>query len=159
MSTAADRAGVVATRAAHKRISRAAAFVETAGENLPGVYMFQLPLRLMSEANLRGNWRKHRDRHATHRRLGAVYMRLCELDRAAIKTVMIARLAPRMLDSDNAVGSAKSLRDGIADWIGRGDGHDCGIEWIVVQEKSPAYGVRVVVRSGKVAAVLPRGRG
>jgi hypothetical protein len=36
-------------------------------------------------------------------------------------TIVITRIGPRELDSDNAVGACKHCRDGVADWLGIND--------------------------------------
>lgn len=48
--------------------------------------------------------------------------------------VTITRVAPGKLDSDNLTGSAKHVRDGIADALGIDDG-DPRITWVVEQAK------------------------
>lgn len=62
--------------------------------------------------------------------------------------ITITRLGPRELDDDNLAGSAKHLRDGIADWLGVND-RDKRLKWVYVQEKTSGrpsvYGVRVRV--------------
>ncbi len=122
------------------------------------------PLALISEPNQRGSWRKHRERHAEQHAIGLYLMRkigeaigvrdardpestLAPIVKSEIVRVVMTRIAPRLLDCDNAVGSAKYLRDGIAEWIGRGDGPKCGIKWDVVQEQSAAVGIRIQVVS------------
>lgn len=58
--------------------------------------------------------------------------------------IQITRIAPRALDSDNMVASAKSVRDGVADWLGVDDGSPL-IDWRYAQErgKPKTYGVRI----------------
>lgn len=59
-------------------------------------------------------------------------------------TVIITRIGPRKLDSDDNVNiSAKHIRDGIADALGIDDG-DERVKWIYAQERGP-YGVRIRV--------------
>ena len=48
--------------------------------------------------------------------------------------VTITRIAPGKLDDDNLTGSAKHVRDGIADALGIDDG-DPRITWVVEQAK------------------------
>ena len=109
-----------------------------------GIIVFY-PVRLISEPNQRGNWRVHNRRRKEHRIIGRQALVGQPVDKANVRRVVITRCAPRLLDSDNAVGSAKSLRDGIADYLGRGDGPECGIDWVVEQEKRKGYSVRIEV--------------
>lgn len=62
--------------------------------------------------------------------------------------ITITRIAPRKLDSDNLAGSAKAVRDGIADWLGLDDG-DERLDWQYAQRKgeSGEYGVEVQVKA------------
>ena len=111
-------------------------------------------LRLVSEANAHEHWRV-RSKRAKHQRavcaaaIGAAI-------RAGKWTlplrVTIVRIAPRALDSDNAVGSAKHARDGIADAlaaIGLRDDRDARVTWHVEQERGApkTYGVRITLES------------
>lgn len=50
--------------------------------------------------------------------------------------VTLTRCAPRQLDSDNAVGALKAVRDEVAAWLGVDD-RDERIEWVVAQSKVP----------------------
>jgi len=104
-----------------------------------------LPLRLVSEANQRGHWRVSVARKKLQRTTCRVIAMGCSVPREKVRRVLIVRMAPRLLDTDNAVGSAKACRDGIADAFGRGDGPSCGIEWAVTQQQGPLYGVHIVV--------------
>ncbi len=145
---AAERMAFGASRKRFRaRVPKVVKFVRQLVEQHHNRFVIELPLQLVSEANQRGNWRGHDRRHAAHRMAGRAAMRFCALDKAAIKSVTITRLAPRLLDDDNATGSAKSCRDGIADAIGRGDGPKCGIKWSVEQKQSAAYGARIEVRT------------
>ena len=112
------------------------------------------PIRTVSEANRRGHWAKHARRTADQRRAVLLAFRPAIL--AAKWTlpvrVTIVRIAPRALDSDNAVGSAKHARDGIADAlaaIGLRDDRDARVTWLVGQErgKPREYGVRIILEA------------
>lgn len=51
--------------------------------------------------------------------------------------VTLTRMGTRKMDDDNAIGSLKHVRDGIADAIGIDDG-DTRVEWAYRQVKAPA---------------------
>lgn len=75
--------------------------------------------------------------------------------------VTITRVAPRRMDrGDNINGSAKHVRDGIADALAYDDGGDL-IEWRYAQEIAKAYGVRVTIAPrGRIeTTAAPRGEG
>lgn len=105
---------------------------------------FLIPgLRLVSEANAHGYWR---ERHARSQaqRTAAKLTTAASLagDRPAERlsteplVVTIVRIAPGRcwLDSDNLVGSAKHVRDGVADALGVND-RDTRVTWHVEQRK------------------------
>jgi hypothetical protein len=67
-------------------------------------------------------------------------------------TVTITRIAPRKLDCDNLVGSAKACRDGVADWLGVDDRTSrSGVVWAYDQGKKgkKEYGVIIHIDMGK----------
>lgn len=108
-----------------------------------------VPVKLVSEANAHEHWRARQKRAAEQHSVWAVAsLRACNIQReAAVKSiemgglgVVITRLEPRELDSDNATGSAKHLRDAIAKWLGIDD-KDKRVKWVVTQEK-PGAGPR-----------------
>lgn len=89
----------------------------------------QLPIRLVSEANLREHWRA-RDKRASDQR-GTTLRCLSSIPFVTPKpplVVTIVRVAPRKLDDDNLAISGKHVRDGIADYLGVDDG-DPRITW------------------------------
>lgn len=59
--------------------------------------------------------------------------------------VTLTRTAPRLMDSDNLLGSFKSVRDEIADWLGTDDGPGGPVTWIVVQRTgaTPCVTIRI----------------
>lgn len=102
------------------------------------------PLRLYSTLNQREHWAKRAKRAKNERAWGfEATRRWPALAPGARATVTITRIAPRKLDSDNLAGSAKSVRDGVADRLQVNDG-DERITWLYGQEKG-AYAVRIVV--------------
>jgi len=109
---------------------------------LPGDIFATLPLRLVSEANAHEHWRKRQTRAKSQRSTAATWLRQHAEPIAGPLVITMSRLAPGSLDSDNAVGACKHVRDGIADWLGIDD-RDARVEWRVEQERQPYYGVRV----------------
>lgn len=97
--------------------------------------MIVLSLKIESTLNKREHWGARRKRAKKHREsaywgLAAAQMRPLELPRA----VTLTRIAPRELDTDNLAGGFKSVRDGVADWLGIDD-KDKRVEWVYAQEK------------------------
>lgn len=110
-----------------------------------------LPIHTVSEANRRGHWRKHAGRTKTQRMLA--HRLVSVLARPALPcTIVLTRIAPRGLDTDNLAMSVKAVRDGIADWLGIDD-KDERVQWKCEQEKfAPhTYGVLVTVREARAA--------
>ena len=56
--------------------------------------------------------------------------------------VTFTRIAPRLLDTDNAWGALKGVRDEVARWLMKDDGPSSGVTWDVQQERG-AYAVRI----------------
>jgi hypothetical protein len=106
-------------------------------------------LRLVSEANQRGMSKGARfaqaSRFKKQRRTVAGWLRTVQRPDPAGLVVTITRVAPRQLDSDNAVGSAKAVRDEIALWLGVNDGPTGPVTWRVEQRKGApgAYAVEI----------------
>ena len=112
---------------------------------------FAIPLKLVSEANAHTHWRTRQKRAREQRReayMHATLRRAGKLPWTYPITITITRIAPRQLDSDNLVGSAKHVRDGVADALGCDD-RSKSLIWKVEQEKGPArtYAVRIRIDS------------
>jgi hypothetical protein len=63
-------------------------------------------------------------------------------------TVELTRHAARLLDDDNAVAAMKSVRDGVADWLGVDD-RDDRITWVVKQRKAPKHPGTMILVAGE----------
>jgi hypothetical protein len=64
--------------------------------------------------------------------------------------VRIVREGPRLMDTDNLSGAAKSTRDEVAAWLGVDDGPTGPVTWVVDQRKSVGggYGVEIEITRG-----------
>ena len=60
-------------------------------------------------------------------------------------SILLTRIAPCKLDSDNVQRALSAVRDGVADALGINDGSD-RLTWTYEQEKQNAYGVRIEIR-------------
>lgn len=59
-------------------------------------------------------------------------------------SVLLTRLGPSPgLDDDNLVGSLKSTRDAIADWLGVNDRDRMTVRYLYSQAWAPVWGVRI----------------
>lgn len=109
-----------------------------------------VPVKIESSLNLREGWRKKANRNSSHRSaawfalLGAVG-KFKEKPQGPL-VVTITRIAPRELDDDNLAGGAKSVRDGVADFLNIDD-RDKRVQWRYAQEKGPPkhYAARVEI--------------
>lgn len=111
-------------------------------------------LRLVSEANAHEHWRKRSARAATQRRVTGIVLATASATGGHADSplvVTITRVGSRLMDSDNAVGSAKHVRDAVAKWLGRDDGPNCGVEWRVEQRKAKTYGVEIRIETADEA--------
>lgn len=111
-------------------------------------------LRLVSEANAHEHWRK-RQRRAQVQHLAVSSYLGTMFPRAAFAmptplVVTITRVGAKLMDSDNAVGSAKHVRDAVAAWLGRDDSERGLVEWRVVQRRGP-YGVEIRIETAERA--------
>lgn len=92
-----------------------------------------LPIKLVSVANLRLHWAAKAKLVKGHRtRTRAALSNEAPIPPATPLTVVLTRIAPRRLDSDNLSSAFKACRDGVADWLGVDDGHK-DIEWVYEQ--------------------------
>lgn len=108
----------------------------------------ELPIRTVSEANVREHWSKRAKRAKEQRAVTAILMRRAGLRRgAAVCRVRMTRLSQGMLDSDNLGGAMKAVRDGVADVLGCDDSEKAGIDWQYRQERTRrgVFGVDVEV--------------
>jgi hypothetical protein len=112
----------------------------------------RLPLRIVSEANMREHWRKvsqrKKDQRVTARLVLQQYAR--PNSETAVVSVMLTRIAPRKLDDDNLQSGFKATRDGVADWLGIDDGSP-RIMWQYRQSKGRPgeYAAQVEVKWGE----------
>jgi hypothetical protein len=88
-----------------------------------------LPLKIESVANKREHWAVRAKRSKAHRKAAIIIPKFplpCQ--------VVLVRIAPRELDTDNLQSGFKALRDGIADRLGVKD-NDPRVEWIYEQKR------------------------
>lgn len=103
---------------------------------------FGVPVRLVSLLNMREHWatkaRRAKKQRNAARMCAMACNRFADIKSAiadgAQLVVTITRLAPRQLDDDNLAGSAKHVRDGIADALGIDD-RDSRVRWRYGQAK------------------------
>jgi hypothetical protein len=99
--------------------------------------VIELPLETISELNAREHWRAKANRVKKQRQdahmLCLISGKGFVVPKNATLDIMLTRLAPRKLDSDNLASAFKAIRDGIADWLGINDGSD-RITWTYAQE-------------------------
>lgn len=103
-----------------------------------------IPVRTVSEANVREHWAKKAKRAKAQRKT-AYFIFSQYMIYPRPKKITLTRIAPRALDDDNLRGALKAVRDGIADSLGVDDSQRSGIEWEYCQrrEGKKEYGVEV----------------
>lgn len=111
----------------------------------PSLMRVEAPgLRLVSEANSRGHWTKGAGRAHAARAVAFSSLERVTTDRPIGRLIIVmTRIGPKGLDSDNLARSCKSLRDGVADWLERDDG-DSSLTWLAQAERGP-YAARIEV--------------
>ena len=105
---------------------------------------FAMPIRTVSEANMREFWAVKAHRAKGQRGTALLYTRTALRKKKPMKPplrITLTRIGKRKLDSDNLARSFKAVRDGIADAIGIDDGHE-SLTWVYAQAKG-AYSVTV----------------
>jgi len=101
-------------------------------------------IKLVPGDNAREHWATRARRAKNHRSAAEMVLR-AKFGRAPELplVVTITRVGRGRLDTDNLAGSAKHIRDGIADWVGVDDGND-GYAWRYEQSRGdPAVVIRI----------------
>lgn len=119
-----------------------------------------IPIRVVSEANMREHWAAKANRVRSQRRAVALAWRAAQAANDNVPALPVAvtlvRISPRPLDDDNLRGALKGIRDQLAVELGlpvnrRGiaDDRDPRVTWLYGQErgKPGEYAVRVVVEA------------
>lgn len=103
-----------------------------------------LPIKTVSEMNMRTHWAERAARAKQHRTTARLMVPAHPLP----CVVTMTRLSPGTLDDDNLRSAMKGARDGIADKLGADDA-DPRIVWRYEQEKCKRgeYGVRVSIEA------------
>lgn len=123
-----------------------------------------IPIKTVSEANSREHWHKKAQRHQQQQHFVRLAYSSLAIKPSTPCQVILTRLAPRRLDSDNLQMSFKWIRDELADLIipeetktyvnrkgklktlkGRAD-DDPRITWLYSQDKAPALGIRIDIQ-------------
>lgn len=110
-----------------------------------------LPLRTVSELNVRNHWARRANR-VREQRFAACVALISRRPLPALPVVVtLSRIAPRALDDDNLRGALKACRDGVADALGVDD-RDPRVTWQYDQRRGGAreyaVGVRIEHRPG-----------
>ena len=103
-----------------------------------------IPIKAVSVANLRLHWAVKAKLAKAHRSASkAGLASVAPVAPSLPLTVILTRLGPRTMDTDNLASSLKAVRDGVADWLGVDDGHP-SLDWQYRQRKG-GYAVEVEV--------------
>ncbi len=96
--------------------------------------MIEIPVRIESMNVSRREHHMARARRAKSQRQTAGWcLRLVPVPDLPL-VVKLTRIAPRMLDDDNAIGGCKHVRDAVAEWL-MVDDADPRITWRYAQER------------------------
>jgi len=103
-----------------------------------------IPIKSVSVANLRMHWAVKAKLAKSHRAMARNAMAIASPAAPGLPlTLVLTRVGPRTLDTDNLASSLKAVRDGIADWLGVDDGSP-QIDWQYAQKRG-SYAVEVEV--------------
>jgi len=97
----------------------------------------KLPVHIASTLNARMHWRELAAKAKQQRETTRLILRSATpFDPARLPVIVtLTRFAPRDLDDDNLAGGFKSVRDGVADWLGIDD-RDPRVQWRYRQKRS-----------------------
>lgn len=115
---------------------------------------FTIPIKLVAASNAREHWRVVAKRAKEQRALAKIMTLgtdaavLVAIGRRPL-VVTITRLGKRKCDSDNLSGSAKYVRDGIAEALSVDDGDESVALWHYAQKIGKEYGVIVRIEEAK----------
>lgn len=117
-----------------------------------GVVTLVLPIKTVSEPNVRSSWHAKAARTKAHRGQVALVLRSKIRALGLPVTVVLTRMSPGRLDDDNLRGALKAVRDGVADALGLRDDSDPRVSWAYTQTRvargEHAISVIVAPRAG-----------
>jgi hypothetical protein len=90
---------------------------------------YTLPLKIVSTANMRESWQARHRRAKLHR--STAYTLTPKMTMLP-SCILLTRIGPKLLDTDNLAGGFKAVRDGIADKLRIDDG-DERVQWFYDQ--------------------------
>jgi hypothetical protein len=116
-------------------------------------YAFTVPIRTVSEMNVRGSWRLRDNRGRSQKRTMELALNANMPPRKYVTlpcVVKLTRISAGTLDDDNLRSALKACRDAIARWLGVDDGKTELVRYQYEQEKCApkTYAVRVTVLPG-----------
>lgn len=107
-----------------------------------------VPVKLISEANMREHWATKHRRKKEQKRIVALAFKasIVPIPKPPVH-VILTRVGVRKLDPDNLAGSFKHTQDQIAEILGVDDGDDTMVTWEYRQRKGlpKEYGCEVEV--------------
>ena len=127
------------------RVSRGDKVVGTCRRKSPDMFMSRdplmitttIPLKIVSVANLGLNRFAHARLSKAHRTRARSALAAVAMPPGLPLTVVLTRIAPRDLDTDNLASAFKATRDGVADWLGVDDGSK-DLDWQYAQRRGGA---------------------
>ncbi len=124
--------------------------IETVDVTPKPALVVTLPIRTVSEANMREHWGKKYARKRSQQRTVALFLGNKTPPPPPLE-ITLTRIAQKKLDSDNLAGSFKHVQDGIAAWFGIDDG-DNRLHWHYRQRpcKPREYAVEVHIEQEAV---------
>lgn len=105
-----------------------------------------IDLKISSTANQRLSWRQKAKVTQSHRQRAKNALVAIATPPSPPLSIVLTRIGPKTLDSDNLAYAFKAVRDGVADWLGVDDGSD-QLDWQYCQRTGGAgnYSVEVEV--------------
>jgi hypothetical protein len=115
--------------------------------------VIKMPIKTVSEANLREHWAQKARRSRKQRQVAALLTHMAMRKFGFVVEgklrITLTRIAPRKLDDDNNARAHKAVRDGIADALAIDDA-DERLEWVYAQQRGAVreYVVLVTIEEG-----------
>jgi hypothetical protein len=120
------------------------------------VITFILPIKTVSESNMRGHWAVKAKRTKEQRTTAQLLTRNSTKKGLPPQPwrITLTRIGRRRLDAGNNPGSMKAVQDGICDALGIDDG-DERHDWLYKQRIEKVYAVEVKIETNLLAIPTP----
>lgn len=120
-------------------------YIESRFTQWDGYMAWDIPIKVISEANQREHWRVKWLRQKKQKTAVDLFLAESKIGLLGkVYQVRFTRFGVKALDTDNLSGAFKAVRDMVASKLGVNDG-DPSIKWETVQVPGNNYGIRIEI--------------